>query len=171
MNKTFRLAAVAATVSLLTVVGFAIAADFRDTTNWVNSSGTTKASVTRDGVATLSYVRPIAATQLSAADVNLAKATIQGSNYFPVSTSANAVDVDFADDAALDSADIGSRWVFMVATGHATNALTVTAGASGVTTVTTLNAAAGSSCEDERDHIECIAEATTAIVCRTFCAD
>lgn len=107
---------------------------------------------------------------LSAADVNLTKAQIQAATFFPVNTGTNAVDVDFADDAALDSADVGSIKDFVVTTGHATQALTVTAGASGVTTVTTINTI-GTTCEDEGDWIRCIVRTTAKATCMTVCAD
>jgi hypothetical protein len=127
-------------------------------------------SVTAAGIATFPHVRRTNGAALSAADVNLTKANIQAASWWSVDTSANAVDVDFGDDAALDAQDIGSKKVFHVTTGHTTQALTVTAGAAGVTTVTTINAV-GTTCEDAGDMIECTVYATTKVTCVTFCAD
>ena len=118
---------------------------------------------------TVSHERFTSNASLTAADVNLTAAQIQAASVFPVSTTANAVDVDFGDDAALSSSDVGSRKLFFVSAGG-TNALTVTAGASGVTTVTTINTL-GTTCEDVGDVIECIITSTTTATCVRSCAD
>lgn len=115
------------------------------------------------------HIRVANNATLTAADVDLSKAQIQAAGFFPVNTTSNVVDVDFADDAALDAGDIGSRKTFAVITGG-TNALTVTAGATGVTTVTTINTA-GTSCEDVGDIIECIVTTVSTATCITKCAD
>lgn len=149
--------------------------------NDVTTAGTAQASksavldaskgITGLGIVGLDHLRPTNASELSAADVNLTVANIRAASFWPVKTSGNAVDVDFGDDAALASADIGSLKVFVVTTGHATQALTVTEGASGVTTIKKHDAGAGTSCEDVGDMIACIPYLTTAAVCRTYCAD
>lgn len=118
---------------------------------------------------TVSHERFTSNASLTAADVNLTAAQIQAASVFPVSTTANAVDVDFGDDAALSSSDVGSRKLFIVTAGG-TNALTVTAGASGVTTVATINTA-GTTCEDVGDVIECIVTSTTTATCVRSCND
>lgn len=104
---------------------------------------------------------------VASADINLA--TLYTKNVFKVNTTAGAVDLDFADDAALHADDIGSEWLFMVGIGG-TNELTVTAGASGVTTVKTI-ALAGATCEDVGDTIRVVAYSTTQATVFTACAD
>lgn len=92
-------------------------------------------------------------------------------DFFPVSTTAPGgatLDIDIGDDAAIDANEIGSQWTFMILTGS--SAMTVTAGASGFTTVTTINAS-GTTCEDAGDYIRCTARSTTAVTCLTVCAD
>lgn len=133
-------------------------------------SNLTLASPTCTGILTTAATRVGVATTLTAADVNLTAAAIQAASFWPVTLTANAVDVDFGDDAALAAADIGSQKVFHVSTGHATQALTVTAGASGVTTITTLNTL-GTTCEDVGDMITCTVYGTTKATCVTVCAD
>ena len=114
--------------------------------------------------------RPKNGTTLATTDTNLAKATLQAARFFLVDTASNVVDVDFADDAALDAADVGSTWMF-VKTGAGTNAMTVTAGASGVTTVTNHTIGAAATAEDIGDFIRCTAYTTTAILCEISAAD
>ena len=115
-------------------------------------------------------IRVKSGTTFTAADPNPTKATLQAAHFFLVDTSSNAVDLDFADDAALDAADVGAVWTFVVSAGG-TNALTVTVGASGVTTVVALSATTGTSAEDVGDMIQCTAFATTKITCVTYAAD
>ena len=137
------------------------------------TAGNITIGATNAGLVTITsgVLRVEAASDLTAADVNLSKAAIQAAAFWGVDTSSNAVDVDFGDDAALDAADIGSRKIFAVTTGHATQALTVTAGASGVTTVVTHQAGPGSTCEDTGDLIECIVIGTGSATCMSYCAD
>jgi len=133
-------------------------------------TGTTITATTATATtATVAHQRFTNNASLTAADVNLTAAQIQAASVFPVSTTANAVDVDFGDDAALSASDVGSRKTFIVTAGG-TNALTVTAGASGVTTVTTLNTL-GTTCEDVGDVVECIVTSTTTATCVRTCAD
>lgn len=137
---------------LLTVAGSAIAAVYKDMSEF-------------------RFIRHTGSRGLNdftvSADIN--KSTLHAQQYFRVHTVAGAVDLDFANDAALDAADVGSEWVFQVGDGG-TNALTVTAGASGVTTVKTL-ATLGSTCEDVGDTIRVIAYSTTQASVITVCAD
>ena len=107
-------------------------------------------------------------TTFTAADPNPSRATLRGSGFWLVDTTANAVDLDFSDDADLEAADIGTDWVFMISAGG-TNALTITNGASGVA-ITTLNTL-GTTCEDVGDQIRCTGLALEAAVCVTTCAD
>ena len=104
---------------------------------------------------------------LESADITVAE--LRAKQVFKVDTGAGAVDLDFANDAALDAADIGSQWRFFIGIGG-TNALTVTAGASGVTTVKTI-AVGGAACEDVGDFIDVIAYSTTQASVVTYCAD
>lgn len=113
------------------------------------------------------YRRENGAT-FTAADPNPSRATLRGASFFLVDTTANAVDLDFSDDADLEAADIGTEWIFIVSAGG-TNALTVTNGASGVA-VTTLNAL-GATCEDVNDVYRCVGTALEKVVCTTVCAD
>jgi hypothetical protein len=133
-------------------------------------AGAAVAATNYGDISRFTHVQFVNGSTFSAADPNPTKAQLQASDFFCVNTASNAVDLDFANDAALDTNDIGSAWTFMVCTGHATQALTVTAGASGVTTVTTINTS-GTTCEDEGDYIRCIARTTAKITCSTFCAD
>lgn len=118
---------------------------------------------------TVSHERFANNASLTAASVALTAAQIQAASVFPVSTTANAVEVKLADDAALAAADVGSRKLFIVTAGG-TNALTVVAGTSGVTTVRTINTL-GTTCEDVGDVIECIVTSTTTATCVRSCAD
>lgn len=127
-------------------------------------------SVSAGGVATFAHLRAVAGNTLTAADVNLTKANIQAAGVWLVDTTANIVDVDFANDAVLDAADIGSVKKFIVSVGG-TNELTVTAGASGVTTLMNIQQGAGASCEDVNDSIEVTVLGTAAARVETFCAD
>lgn len=120
------------------------------------------------GIVQIGNVRLVNGATISAADPNPSRASLRAANFFLVDTTANAVDVDFSDDADLEAADLGTTWKFIVSAGG-TNALTVTNGGSGVV-VTTLNTL-GTSCEDVGDSITCTAYALEAIVCNTVCAD
>lgn len=135
-----------------------------DTTSIVGSTW----SVASTGIATFPHVRAKANAALTDAAVELTKAQFQASGYFPVDTTANAVDVEIAE--ALDAADIGVQKIFVVTTGG-TNALTVTADGAGVTTVTTRALGAGSSCEDVNDWIRCTVIGAQVMYCESFCAD
>lgn len=104
----------------------------------------------------------------ASADIN--KSVLQSYQFFKVDTQGGAVDLDFGDDAAMDAADIGSEWLFCVGLGG-TNALTVTAGASGVTTVNSGVVLDGSTCEDVGDCIRVILYSTTAATAIPMCAD
>lgn len=128
-------------------------------------------SIGTDGIAKFAHLRTANNATLTAADVNLSKAQIQAAGFFPVDTTTNAVDVDFGDDAALDAVDIGAVKTFVVIVGHATQALTVTAGATGVTTITTHNATVGTTAEDVGDMIQCTVYATTKAACAVYAAD
>lgn len=107
-------------------------------------------------------------TTYTAADPNPSRAVLRANQVFLVKTGTNAVDLDFSNDADLETIDIGTQWTFIVTSGG-TNALTVTNGASGVV-VTTLNTL-GTSCEDVGDHLICTAIAAEAVVCASVCAD
>lgn len=103
----------------------------------------------------------------ASADVD--KADLHTYQFFKVDTTDGAVDLDFADDADLDPADIGSSWRFCVGIGG-TNALTVTAGATGVTNLKLVDAD-GTTCEDVGDCIVVTAYATSSATAVTQCAD
>lgn len=153
------------------------AADYLDVTDGtaagskalVLSSAKTIASITQ---ITAGLYRVTNGTTISGVtDKNLSAAEAHSAQFFLVNTSApggSTLDIDFFDDTAPDSADIGARWDFIIVTGG--SALTVTAGASGVTTVTTLNTL-GSTCEDAGDTISCQLRSTTAATCTRTCAD
>ena len=129
--------------ALLALVGFssiAIAADYDDVANF------------RAGIGRLS--RTVGAT-FTTADPNPSRDTLRANQVFLIDTTTNAVDLDFSDNADLEAIDFGTQWSFIVSVGHATQALTVTNGASGVV-VTTLNTL-GTTCEDTGDHIVCTA--------------
>lgn len=126
-------------------------------------------SISTGGIAKFAHLRAVNGTTFTAADPNPSKATLQAADFFLVDTTANAVDLDFANDAALDAADIGSSWTFVVSAGG-TNNLTVTPGASGVTTVTSITVT-GTGVEDPGDMIVCTAYATTKITCLSYGAD
>lgn len=104
-----------------------------------------------------------------AASADLTRANWRSSSYFPVTTAGAAVDIEVS--GTLEASDYGARKVFMVTTGHASQALTVTTDGAGVTTVTSTDACAGASCEDAGDFIECFAYAAQAMRCVTCCAD
>lgn len=131
----------------------------------VTSSGTLSAS----GIASLEHLRSPVGQTFTTADPNPSRATLIGNNVFFVDPTANAVDLDFSDDTDLLAVDLGTEWKFIVSVGHATQALTVTNGASGVV-VTTLNTL-GTTCEDTGDYITCTAFALEKVICATVCAD
>ena len=116
----------------------------------------------------IGHVAPAAGATFTAADPNPSRTTLRANSYFLVDTTANAVDLDFSNDADLEAADLGKEWEFLVSAGG-TNALTVTDGASGV--LVKLQAAAGATCEDPGDRYKCRAYALEAISCTSFCAD
>lgn len=103
------------------------------------------------------------------ASADITRAELYSKSFFKVDTRGGAVDLDFANDLALDSSDIGAEWFFCVGEGGS-NALTVTAGASGVTTVKVVDAD-GTTCEDVGDCIRMIAYSTTQATAFTQCAD
>lgn len=113
-------------------------------------------------------LRRTAGSTFTAADPNPSRATLRANQIFLVDTTANAVDLDFSDDADLESADIGTTWRFIVSAGG-TNALTVTDGASGVV-IKTL-AVLGATCEDAGDSFTCTAYAAEGVSCIKSCAD
>ena len=134
------------------------------------TAGTALAAVYKD----ISEFRMIRHTNLRGpsnytADADLDLVDLHTYQFFKVDTTDGAVDLDFGDDAALSAADIGSTWKFYVGIGGS-NALTVTAGASGVTTIKTVDCD-GTSCEDVGDSIACTAYSTTQATCVTQCAD
>jgi hypothetical protein len=108
-------------------------------------------------------------SSLTSAATDLTAAQFRASGVFPADTSANAVDVEISE--ALAAADVGVSKIFRVATGHATNALTVTADASGVTTATLIQQGAGASCEDANDFFRVTVKGTAAITVESYCAD
>jgi len=165
---TLRTVLVAVIASLLCLSGIAFAAVFGDTSSWA-SGGTTFASITPEGIATMANYRVTNGATFTTADPNPTRATLRAAGYFKVDTTANAVDLDFSNDADLEAADLGTTWRFVLAPGHATQALTVTNGGSGVV-VTTLNTL-GTTCEDTADIITCTAVALEAVTCVTVCAD
>jgi hypothetical protein len=79
--------------------------------------------------------------------------------------------VDIEVSGVFEASDYGARKTFMVATGHASQALTITTDGAGATTVTSTDACAGATCEDAGDTIECWAYGAHAIRCITCCAD
>lgn len=108
-------------------------------------------------------------TITAATDITLAQ--LKRASVFLVSTTAPGaatLDIDIGDDAAITSDMIGQEWDFIILTGS--SALTVTAGASGFTTVTTQNLL-GATCEDPGDRITCQARSTSAVTCYRSCAD
>lgn len=138
--------------------------------NWsITAAGVATFTSSVLGTATANHYRVTNSAVLSAAAVELTKANVQASSFFPVDTSTNAVDVEI--NAALDAADVGSEKVFVVTTGHATQALTVTADGAGVTTVVTQAATTGTTAEDAGDMIRCTVYATQAMVCVVYAAD
>lgn len=116
----------------------------------------------------MGHIAPAAGTTFTAADPNPSRATLRANSYFLVDTTANAVDLDFSNDADLEAADLGKVWDFVVSAGGS-NALTVTDGASGV--LVKLQAAAGATCEDPGDRYQCRGYALEAVTCTSFCAD
>lgn len=156
MFKTrLRLLLVVAAVNIVTVAGTALAVNFDDV----------------GGIRVNHLRRKANATLSGTTNYNTSLAELRSSDYFPVDTSAPGgatLDVDLGDDAAIGSDDLGSKWRFQIVVGG--SALTVTAGASGFTTITTIDAS-GTTCEDAGDAIECTAYTTAKAVCLTQCAD
>jgi len=113
-----------------------------------------------------SQPQPFAST---AASADLTLAQWRSASYFPISTASAAVDIEVSGTFA--ASDYGAKKTFVVATGHASQALTVSTDGAGVTTVTLADACAGASCEDVGDTIECWAYAAQAMRCITCCAD
>lgn len=70
--------------------------------------------MTWTGAQTIAHLRHVNGSTFTTADPNPSKAMLQAANFFLVDTTANAVDLDFADNAALDAEDIGSTWTFVV---------------------------------------------------------
>lgn len=152
MTRSFlRTVLIAAAACTLLAAGTALAAVYRDISEFRHIRHTSTGS----------------STWIASADVT--KAELQAGNFFKVDTAAGALDLDFGNDAALDEADIGSEWKFCVGIGG-TNALTVTAGASGVTTMKTVDGD-GATCEDVGDCILVTAYSTTQATAFTQCAD
>ena len=144
----------AAIVGVLSAVAVAFAAtNYDDVVNFRGGVGQMRRSV---------------GTTFTAADPNPSRATLRANQVFLVDTTANAVDLDFSDNADLEAADIGTQWTFIVSAGG-TNALTITDGASGVV-VKRINSL-GTTCEDVGDHFICTAYATEGVTCNAHCAD
>lgn len=145
----------AAFVGVLAALGVAFAeTNFEDVLNF------------KGGVGRLSRV---AGTTFTAADPNPSRATLRANQVFLVDTTANAVDLDFSDDADLETIDIGTQWTFIVSAGG-TNALTITDGASGVV-IKTLAVGPAATCEDVGDSFVCTAYAAEGVTCIKACAD
>lgn len=168
MKKTFLAALVGAVLTAILISGAALAANFGDTSNWVIGS-TIYAYVTPDGIASFANVRRTNGTTFTAADPNPTRAQLLAASFWLVDTTSNAVDLDFSNDTDLLAADIGTTWLFYISAGG-TNALTITAGGSGVTP-TVMQAGAGSSCEDVGDSISCTAVGLELVRCFSVCAD
>lgn len=128
----------------------------------VLSSGGTIAGITR--VSAGNY--RTASTTISAS-ADLSTATLDAYQLWYVTTTGGAVDLDFGEDAALNAADVGQTWRFLIVAG--TNALTITAGTS-VSTVGT-SVVLGTACEDVGDYFDCVPYTTTAVQCWAHCAD
>lgn len=156
MNRsTIRVILVAAVACLVVAGGSALA------TNYLDKTGIR-----------IGHLKHVNGSTISGTtNYNTTKAELQAADFFLVNTSAPGgatLDIDFYDSAAPDSEDVGSVTDFIIVTGG--SALTVTAGGSGVTTVTTINAS-GTTCEDAGDRISCQLRSTTAATCLTTCAD
>lgn len=102
------------------------------------------------------------------ASADVSTTTLRAYSYFRVATHAGAVDLDFSDSAFV-AADRGSEWIFTVE-GGGTNALTVTAGDAGVTTIKTVEPD-GTTCEDEGDSITVLLYSTGSATIIKNCAD
>ena len=147
-----------------------------DSSVQIGESGTNDLLITAAGgdvttTAALSAAgyRGVINSTLTSAASDLTAAQFRASHVFPADTSANAVDVEISE--ALDALDVGMEKQFRVATGHATQALTVTADGAGVTSVVTVQQGAGATCEDANDSIRVTVRATTALLVETYCAD
>lgn len=152
MKSTFRTALVAGLALVVLAAGTALAAKYGD----ISEFRMIRFTATRSGV---DY----------AASADLLKSELYAKQVFLVSTLAGAVDLDFGNDAAFSPEDIGAEWKFIVTAGG-TNALTVTAGASGITTLTVVDSD-GTTCEDVGDVIRVIVRSNTAGTVVTQCAD
>jgi hypothetical protein len=104
-----------------------------------------------------------------ASTVDLTLTQWRSASYFPVTTAGGAVDIEMAGTPA--ASDYGAAKIFQLATGHSSNALTVSADGAGLTTIVTQQGGAGASCEDTGDYIVCWAISGTVGVCTTYCAD
>ena len=151
MRSTLRSVLVAAAACVLVSGGIAFAAVYKDISEFRHIRHTSIGG----------------STWQATADITVAE--LQAGNFFKVNTNGAAVDLDFANDVALDEADIGSTWTFCVDIGG-TNALTITAGASGVTTMKAIDLK-GTTCEDVGDCITVTAYSTTQGSAVTSCAD
>ena len=151
MRSTLRSVLVAAAACLFVTGGVAFAAIYKDFSEFRHIRHTS------------------ANTDTWQASADITRAELYAGNFFKVSTAGAAVDLDFANDVALDEADIGSTWTFCVDIGG-TNALTITAGASGVTTMKAIDLK-GTTCEDVGDCITVTAYSTTQGSAVTSCAD
>lgn len=165
LNGTWKVdsTSVTATGAELNYTDVATAGTAEGTKALVLSSAKTATGITSIGAGNL----VIAATAASASG-DLSTATLHAFQQWNVTTTGGAVDLDFGEDAALNAADVGQKWKFIIVAG--TNALTVTAGTT-VSTASTVQTAAGSTCEDVGDYIECLPYTTTAIKCFSYCAD
>lgn len=157
MRSTIRSILVAVAACVLVSGGVAFAAIYKDISQFRHIRHT----LTGDGA------NGAGTTWQASADITVAE--LHAGNFFKVGTTAGAVDLDFANDVPLDAADVGSTWTFCVDEGG-TNALTVTACASGVETMKAIDLK-GTTCEDVGDCITVIAYSTTQGSAVTSCAD
>ena len=130
----------------------------------VLSSAKTLATVTQFETGNL-LLDNYGSTITASADVSTA--TLHAFQVFLVDTTAGAVDLDFS-DSALNAADIGATWKFIQTAG--TNALTITAGDAGVTTIKAVDTD-GAACEDIGDYFTVQPYSTAAATVTSYCAD
>lgn len=148
--------------------GFALAANYGDTSNWVVGS-TVYGYVGPDGIAKMANYRVTNGATL-AATANITRAELRAAGYFGI-TPKGGIDLDLSDDVDLEAADVGTTWIFVTTSaGDSAQGPTFTDGATGVV-VKTRNALAGTTCEDLGDLVACTAGAVELITCRTYCAD
>ena len=122
-------------------------------------------------VAKAQQFRPFRHSSTITASGDIDLADLKAASVFLVSTTAPGaatLDLDIGDDAAITSDMVGQAWDFVILTGS--SAFTVTAGATGFTTVTTIDLK-GTTCEDAGDTIRCQARSTSAVTCFRSCAD